>query len=118
MPIKIFLVLDSGMENVIVTWSISGGLIYGDGHGRKDRTGDQKTDVLDDLYFISLSIADHNLQVWIKESYSRIKISCCKGRAAFISPFMTGYFYDTVEKRGNLWEPTSRKDKDMRSNCS
>lgn len=37
MLIKIFLVLDSGMENVIVTQSISGVLIYGDGHG--GRTG-------------------------------------------------------------------------------
>lgn len=99
MSIKIFLVLDSGTENVIVTWSISGGLIYGDGHGKKDKAGDQKTDALDDLYFISLSMADHNLQVLIKESYSRIKIPCHKGCAAFIAPFMTGYFYDTVEKR-------------------
>lgn len=46
MFIKIFLVLDSWTENVIVTWSISGGLIYGDGHGRQDRAGDQKTDAL------------------------------------------------------------------------
>ncbi len=48
MLIKIFLVLDSGMENVIVTWSISGGLIYGDGLGGKDEAGYQKTDSLDD----------------------------------------------------------------------
>lgn len=47
MFIKIFLVLDTGMENVIVTKSISGGLIYGDGRRRKDQAGDQKTDGLD-----------------------------------------------------------------------
>ncbi len=47
MLIKIFLVFDSGMENVIVTQSISGGLIYEDGHRRRDWAGDQKTAVLD-----------------------------------------------------------------------
>lgn len=36
------MVLDSDTENVIVTRSISGGLIYGDGHGRKDRQGIKK----------------------------------------------------------------------------
>lgn len=50
MPIKIFLVLDSGMENIIVTKSISGGLIYGDGHRIRDRAGNQKTDALDNWY--------------------------------------------------------------------
>lgn len=50
MLIKIFLVLDSGMENVIVTKSISGGLIYGDGHRKRDRAGNQKTAALDNLY--------------------------------------------------------------------
>lgn len=47
MFIKIFLVLDSGMENVIVTRSISGALIYGVSRRRKDRAGDQKTGALD-----------------------------------------------------------------------
>lgn len=47
MFIKIFLVPDSGMENVIVTWSISGVLLYGGSHRRKNRAGNQKTDVLD-----------------------------------------------------------------------
>ena len=50
MPIKIFLVLDSGMENVIVTKSISGGLIYGDGHRRMGRAGNRKTAALDNWY--------------------------------------------------------------------
>lgn len=50
MSIKIFLVLDSGMENVIVTKSISGGLIYGDSHRRKDKAEDQKTAFLDNRY--------------------------------------------------------------------
>lgn len=47
MLIKIFLVLDSGMENVIVTRSISGVLIYGVSHRRRDRAGNQKTGALD-----------------------------------------------------------------------
>lgn len=42
MFIKIFLVLDSGMENVIVTWSISGVLIYGVGHGERTGQGTRK----------------------------------------------------------------------------
>ena len=46
MFIKIFLVLDSGMENVIVTWSISGVLIYEEKKKKKDQAGDQKTDAL------------------------------------------------------------------------
>lgn len=42
MLIKIFLVLDSGMENVIVTRSISGVLIYGVGHGERTGQGTRK----------------------------------------------------------------------------
>lgn len=50
MLIKFFLVLDSGMENVIVTKSISGVLIYGVSHRGKDRAENQKTAVLDNWY--------------------------------------------------------------------
>lgn len=42
MFIKIFLVLDSGMENVIVTRSISGVLIYGASYGERTRQGTRK----------------------------------------------------------------------------
>ena len=60
--IKIFMVFDSGLENVIVTGSISGGLIYGDSYGRKDRAGNQKTDALLNLYSVSRSINPTNIQ--------------------------------------------------------
>lgn len=50
--IKIFMVLDACLENVIVTWSISGVLIYGDSHRRRDRAGNQKTDALDHWYSV------------------------------------------------------------------
>ncbi len=53
---KNFLVLDSGMENVIVTRSISGVLLYGVSHRRKDKAGNQKTDALYNLYSVSHSI--------------------------------------------------------------
>lgn len=56
MPIKIFLVLDSGMENVIVTKSISGVLLYGVSHRRKDKAGNQNTDALYNLYSVSHNI--------------------------------------------------------------
>lgn len=62
MFIKIFLVLDSGMENVIVTQSISGGLIYGDGHRRKARQITKKTDVLEYLYFVCQDVCHGNIQ--------------------------------------------------------
>lgn len=56
MLIKIFLVLDSGMENVIVTRSISGGLVYGVSHMGKDQAENQKTNALYNWYSVSHSI--------------------------------------------------------------
>lgn len=54
------MVLDSGMENVIVTQSISGGMIYGDGYRRKDQAEDQKTDVLENWYLVCQDVCHGN----------------------------------------------------------
>ena len=55
------MIFDSGMENVKVTKSISGGLVYGDGHRRKDQTGDQKTDALEIWHLVCQDVGHANI---------------------------------------------------------
>ncbi len=55
------MVLDSDTENVIVTWSISGVLIYKDSLRKKDQAGNQKTDALDNWYSVI-----HNIKPQIR----------------------------------------------------
>ena len=50
------MIFDSGMENVKVTKSI-----YGDGHRRKDQTGDQKTDALEIWYLVCQDVGHANI---------------------------------------------------------
>ena len=59
------MVLDSDTENVIVTWSISGVLIYEDSLRKKDQAGDQKTDALNNWYFVSHNIKPQIFILWL-----------------------------------------------------